>query len=66
MMGKHMNPACLRIVVADDEPDMREYFERILPRMGHEVVAAASNGRELLELSEPKCPRLTKSRSCWN
>jgi len=39
----------LRIAVADDEPDMREYFEKILPRIGHEVVAVAENGRELVE-----------------
>lgn len=39
----------LRIAVADDEPDMRDYFERMLPRMGHQVVAVAENGRELIE-----------------
>jgi response regulator NasT len=38
----------LRIVVADDEPDMRDYFKRILPRLGHVVLAAASNGKELV------------------
>jgi response regulator NasT len=39
----------LRIVVADDEPDMRDYFRRILPRLGHQVVAAAENGRALVD-----------------
>jgi response regulator NasT len=39
----------LRIVVADDEPDMRDYFQKILPRLGHQVVAAAANGGELIE-----------------
>jgi response regulator NasT len=39
----------LRIAVADDEPRMRDYFQRILPRLGHEVVAAARTGRELVE-----------------
>jgi two-component system, response regulator PdtaR len=39
----------MRIVVADDEPDMRDYFLKILPRLGHQVLAAAQNGRELLE-----------------
>jgi AmiR/NasT family two-component response regulator len=38
----------LRIVVADDEPDMRDYFQKILPRLGHAVVAAAANGRQLV------------------
>jgi response regulator NasT len=39
----------LRIAVADDEPRMRDYFARILPRLGHEVVAACSTGKELVE-----------------
>jgi response regulator NasT len=39
----------LRIAVADDEPDMRDYFERMLPRMGHQVVSVAENGRQLVE-----------------
>ncbi|HEV2968881.1 MAG TPA: response regulator [Pirellulales bacterium] len=38
----------LRIVVADDEADMRDYFQQTLPDMGHEVVATATNGRELV------------------
>jgi len=41
--------AVLRIAVADDEPDMRKYFETILPRFGHEVVSVAENGRQLVE-----------------
>jgi response regulator NasT len=39
----------LRIAVADDEPDMREYFAKILARFGHEVVSVAENGRQLVE-----------------
>jgi response regulator NasT len=38
----------LRIAVADDEPDMRDWFRTILPLLGHEVVAAAEDGRELV------------------
>jgi two-component system, response regulator PdtaR len=38
----------LRIVVADDEPDMRDYFKKILPRLGHIVIGAAENGKELV------------------
>ena len=34
----------LRIAVADDEPVVRDYFCRILPLLGHEVVAVAANG----------------------
>jgi response regulator NasT len=43
-----MSPS-LRIAVADDEADMREYFQKILPLLGHEVVSAAKTGRELVD-----------------
>jgi response regulator NasT len=39
----------LRIAVADDEADMRDWFERMLPLLGHHVVSVAENGRELVE-----------------
>jgi response regulator NasT len=39
----------LRIAVADDEQDMRDFFERMLPRYGHQVVSVAENGRQLIE-----------------
>jgi two-component system, response regulator PdtaR len=39
----------LRIAVADDEQDMRDYFQKCLKRLGHQVVAVAQNGRELVE-----------------
>jgi CheY-like chemotaxis protein len=48
----------LRIAVADDEPDVRDYFQRMLPYLGHEVVAIASNGRELVELCRERKPDL--------
>jgi CheY-like chemotaxis protein len=48
----------LRIAVADDEPVVRDYFRRMLPRLGHEVVAAAANGRELVDLCHEQKPDL--------
>jgi response regulator NasT len=48
----------LRIAVADDEPDMRDYFARILPRLGHQVVANAANGEELLAQARATRPDL--------
>jgi response regulator NasT len=39
----------LRIVVADDEPVMRKYYQKILPLLGHVVAAVAETGRELVE-----------------
>lgn len=41
--------ASLRIAIADDEPDMRDYFQDMLPRLGHSVVAVAADGQELVE-----------------
>jgi response regulator NasT len=39
----------LRIAVADDERDIRDYFRRLLPLLGHQVVVLAQDGRELIE-----------------
>ncbi|HZZ79024.1 MAG TPA: response regulator [Gemmataceae bacterium] len=48
----------LRIAVADDHPDMREYYQEVLPRLGHRVVVAASNGCELVEQCQTAEPDL--------
>ena len=39
----------LRIVVADDELFMRTYLHETLALLGHQVVALAETGRELVE-----------------
>lgn len=52
-MTKH-----LRIAVADDELDMREYLQRFLPRLGHEVIAAVENGQRLVESCHELAPDL--------
>jgi AmiR/NasT family two-component response regulator len=39
----------LNIAVADDEVDMRDFYERILGLLGHRVVVAAGSGRELVD-----------------
>ena len=39
----------LKIAVADDEPEVRDYFAKALSGLGHDVVVVASNGRELVE-----------------
>jgi len=51
----------LKIVVADDESLIRQYFLEILPDLGHEVVGAAKNGRELVELCRLHTPDLVIS-----
>jgi len=48
----------LRIAVADDELDMRDYLQAILPCFGHIVVAVASTGRELVEKCRAERPDL--------
>jgi response regulator NasT len=48
----------LRIAVADDEPDMRDYFAKILPRLGHQVIVQAHDGRELVEQCRAARPDL--------
>ena len=48
----------LRLAVADDEPDMRDYYRRILPRLGHQVVAACATGAELGDRCRELCPDL--------
>jgi response regulator NasT len=48
----------LRIAIADDEADMREYFQKSLARLGHKVVAIAADGRELVELCRAQAPDL--------
>jgi response regulator NasT len=44
-----MSEQHLRIAVADDDRDIREYLEEVLPRLGYEVAASASNGRDLAD-----------------
>lgn len=38
----------LRIVAADDEPDMRDFFVKVLAHLGHDVIAVAADGVELV------------------
>ena len=48
----------LKIAVADDELDMRDYFQQILPLLGHKVVGAAKDGSELVALCAATHPDL--------
>lgn len=42
--------APLRIVIADDEDDIRQGFRRLLCKLGCDVVGEASDGRKLVEV----------------
>lgn len=39
----------LRIAVADDDRDMRQFLQELLSRLGHQVIAVAESGRQLIE-----------------
>jgi response regulator NasT len=39
----------LRVVIADDQPDIRNFLQEAVTSLGHQVVAVASNGRELIQ-----------------
>jgi len=51
-----MSEQRLRIAVADDDRDIREYLVEALPRLGYEVVASAASGQDLLEQLRHKPP----------
>jgi response regulator NasT len=39
----------VRIAVAEDEPDVRKTFVRLLECLGHKVVCSVGNGEELID-----------------
>jgi len=47
-MGENRLPP-VRIAVAEDEPDVRKTFVRLLEYLGHTVVCSAANGEELID-----------------
>jgi len=55
-MSRIMSP--LRVAVADDERDTREFLQEVLPRLGHQVVAVAENGKQLVERVQQTSPDL--------
>jgi two-component system, response regulator PdtaR len=53
-----MTHSPLRIAIADDEVDMRDFLSKVLPRLGHQVVAVAADGDELIALCRESRPDL--------
>ena len=47
-MAENRRPQ-IRIAVAEDEPDVRRTFVRLLECLGHKVVCEVSNGQELID-----------------
>ncbi|MCA9169847.1 MAG: response regulator [Planctomycetales bacterium] len=50
--------SALRIAVADDERDTREFLQKVLERVGHVVLGPVDNGRQLVELCLESMPDL--------
>jgi len=48
----------LKIAVADDEPDMRQFFQEVLTHLGHKVLAIAETGKQLVESCRTNPPDL--------
>ncbi len=48
----------LKIIVADDEVDMRDFYRSILSGLGHTVVAVAETGQELVDACAAETPEL--------
>src|SRR3954453_18449654 len=53
-----MNPTKLKLVVAEDERDTREFLQEALLRLGHDVVGVAASGKELAEKVDATQPDL--------
>jgi len=48
----------LRVVLADDEPELLAYYQSLLDAIGHTVVATAANGEELVKQCRATRPDL--------
>lgn len=48
-MAEENGRARVRIAVAEDEPDVRSTFVRLLELLGHDVVCSVGNGEELID-----------------
>jgi response regulator NasT len=52
------NATGLRVAVADDERDMRQFFQEVLTHLGHQVPVVAETGRQLVEQCHRAAPDL--------
>src|SRR4029078_12826468 len=48
----------LRILIAENERDMREFIREALERLGHEVVGVCVTGRDLITTAQKTTPDL--------
>lgn len=52
------SPHQLKVVIADDEPEMLEYLSHLVIRAGHSVVGTAADGLQLLDQHRQHTPDL--------
>jgi YesN/AraC family two-component response regulator len=57
------HPQPLRVVAADDDAEIRRYYHIMIHRLGHQVVAIASNGYELFEFCHRYTPDVAVTES---
>lgn len=48
----------LKVAVAEDEVELREYFGQVLPHLGYDLVAIAGSGEELVRLCDQSQPEI--------
>ncbi|MEZ6127215.1 MAG: response regulator [Planctomycetaceae bacterium] len=51
----------VRIAVAEDERELRDFFSRVLPYLGYDVVAVTSSGEELVQVCCEQQPHVVIS-----
>ncbi len=51
-------PRALRVAVADDEADTRQFLSEVLAQLGHRVVVVAETGKQLVERCRETQPEL--------
>lgn len=56
----------VRVAVADDEVELRDYWQKILPRLGFELVGVVSSGEELVQLCRQVAPDVIITDACFN
>jgi CheY-like chemotaxis protein len=48
----------LRVIAADDESELRDYYQRIIPHLGHDLLAIIDNTFDLLTSCQSMSPDL--------
>ena len=55
-VNNNHEPRRVRIAVADDEVELRDYWHEILPHLGYELVGIVAGGEDLVRLCRQAAP----------